>query len=777
MTGTGSPAGIVAGHLIECGVQATGGNFTDWERVPGLGREGFPVVEVEEDGRFVLTKQPGSGGLVSPAVAREQLLYEMGDPECYLCPDATVDFSGLGVAVAGEDRVLVEGARGGPPPPDLKVSASVRGGFSARGSLVVGGPDVRKKARALETAFRERLGADCEAAGVPFPLELRVDLAGADAAQRGLADASRLDPSEGLVRFAAWSPAREPLQVFRKLLPSFILSGPAGLAVTGGAPAISEVVGYWPALVPRDRVVATVSVIRMAAGGTEQLVAEERVPFEGPTSPAPGNRPPRADRLPAPDSSGSGPIVEAPLGAVAHARSGDKGDAANIGIIGRSAACYEWLREHLSGPVVAGVGAGGDRRARHALRGTGPLGAQLHSGAGARRRRNPQPAARSAGEDTRPGPPPPAGAGSGRPPFHHHPRKSPPLRSVRCPLAGTMSSSHLQLDFEADGVVRLTLRRPEARNALTPEMVAGIPARLAELSALPAEECRVVVLQGEGRVFCAGADLKAMRASGRASEEENRRDARRFATLFRSVAAFPAPVIAAVQGAALGGGFGLAVCADHVVAEEAARFGTPEARLGLVPAVISPYVVRRLGPGRAGPFLLGGAVAKGQAALAAGIVHELTPVGGLLDVLGVTLARFLESAPRGGAPGEGAHAAGGSVAPAGHRGTDHSHDRRRPGLRRRAGGHGRLFHQIAAAVGPRVKVLGWRDPLTVLRVLCAAAAADRQPGRDRAADPPLGAGGAATRWRWSRLPPTAGRRCGRRLTRSSKFRTFWTGRP
>ena len=120
-----------------------------------------------------------------------------------------------------------------------------------------------------------------------------------------------------------------------------------------------------------------------------------------------------------------------------------------------------------------------------------------------------------------------------------------------------------------------------------------------------------------------------MRESGRASEEVNRQDARRFATLFRSVAAFPAPVIAAVQGAALGGGFGLAVCADHVVAEEAARFGTPEARLGLVPAVISPYVVRRLGSGRAGPFLLGGAVATGLAALTAGIVHELAPVGGL----------------------------------------------------------------------------------------------------------------------------------------------------
>ena len=105
-------------------------------------------------------------------------------------------------------------------------------------------------------------------------------------------------------------------------------------------------------------------------------------------------------------------------------------------------------------------------------------------------------------------------------------------------------------------------------------------------------------------------------------------------------------MIAAVQGAALGGGFGLAVCADHVVAEETARFGTPEARLGLVPAVISPYVVRRLGSGRAGPFLLGGAVSRGLAALAAGVAHELCPVGGLDDVLGATLERFLQNAPR-----------------------------------------------------------------------------------------------------------------------------------
>ena len=341
--------GIVAGHLIECGVQATGGNFTDWERVPGLGDEGFPVVEVEGDGSFVLTKQSGSGGLVSPAVAREQLLYEMGDPERYLCPDATVDFSGLTVAAAGDDRVLVTGARGGPPPADLKVSASVRGGFSVRGSLVIAGPDVGRKAAALAAAFRERLRSDCDAAAVPFPAEFRADVVGADAAQRGLADPERLDPSEGLVRFAAWSPAREPLSVFRKLLPSLILSGPAGLAVTGGAPAISEVVGYWPALVPRDRVAAAVRVIRVSAGGVETVVAEKDVRFAGPTGEI--SRPSRT--TPAPDFPETGPLVEAPLGALAHARSGDKGDAANVGIIGRSAACHGWLAANLSAAVVS----------------------------------------------------------------------------------------------------------------------------------------------------------------------------------------------------------------------------------------------------------------------------------------------------------------------------------------------------------------------------------------------------------------------------------------
>ena len=208
-------------------------------------------------------------------------------------------------------------------------------------------------------------------------------------------------------------------------------------------------------------------------------------------------------------------------------------------------------------------------------------------------------------------------------------------------------SPHLDLVPGPHGVWRLILRRPEARNALTPAMVAGIPDLLDRLLDLPAEACRLVVLEGDGPVFCAGADLAAMRASGQAGAESNREDAARFARLFRTVAAFPAPVISAVQGAAIGGGFGLVVASDFALAAADARFGTPEARLGLVPAVISPYVVRRLGPGRAGPLLLGGAVFTGAEAEARGIVHRAVPAEGFAAALAEVVREHLESAPRG----------------------------------------------------------------------------------------------------------------------------------
>ena len=358
--------GIVAGHLIECGVQATGGNFTDWERVPGLGRQGFPIVEVEEDGRFVLTTQPGTEGLVSEAVVREQLLYEMGDPERYLCPDATVDFSRLTTAAEGRNRVRVEGARGAPPPPDLKVSASVAGGFAARGALVLGGPDVRAKAAALEAAFRQRLKTDCDAAGVPGaggtaggsrrrrrrPARVSRSRAGRALGMPG--PLRRLEPGAGAA-------ARVP-QAAADPDPERAAGPRRHRRRAGGVRGGRLLAGAGPAG-PRPGAGAGVSGVRRRGRRARGRGGSAVRRADG----APGRFPPaETPRRPPPGPTDSGPTALVPLGAVAHARGGDKGDAANIGVIGRSAACYGWLRENLTAPLLAewarGVAAGEVRR-------------------------------------------------------------------------------------------------------------------------------------------------------------------------------------------------------------------------------------------------------------------------------------------------------------------------------------------------------------------------------------------------------------------------------
>lgn len=176
---------------------------------------------------------------------------------------------------------------------------------------------------------------------------------------------------------------------------------------------------------------------------------------------------------------------------------------------------------------------------------------------------------------------------------------------------------------EAGGTVTLTLNRPDVRNAL------DVPLQEDLLEALTAlaerDDVRVLVLRGEGSVFCAGADLGAMRASGAATAAENRVDAERLAALFHALAAFPAPTVAAVQGAALGGALGLVACTDLVVAQEGARFATPEVRVGIVPATISPYVLRRLGPGAGADLLLTGRRIEATEALALGLVHRVVP--------------------------------------------------------------------------------------------------------------------------------------------------------
>jgi hypothetical protein len=232
----------VAGHLIECGTQVTGGISTDWLDVPDAGHIGFPIAEISEDGSCVITKPPGTGGRVTVETVKEQLVYELGDPAAYLSPDATVSFLTLSVAETGKDRVRVWGASGSPPPPNYKVSATDRTGFRAVGLLTIVGKDAAVKAQRCGEIILQKLGdAGCA------PQRSRIECLGG-----GINDES----AEVVLRVAVVDERRQVLETFRRLIAPMVTAGPPGTTGYADAarPQIHEVFGYWPALVPRQRV-------------------------------------------------------------------------------------------------------------------------------------------------------------------------------------------------------------------------------------------------------------------------------------------------------------------------------------------------------------------------------------------------------------------------------------------------------------------------------------------------------------------------------------------
>ena len=237
-------AGIVAGHIVECGAQSTGGNFTDWRTVKNFAGIGYPVLEVFADGSFVVTKHAGTGGTVTVRTVKEQLVYEMGDPRGYITPDVVADFATIRLEQAGRDRVRVWGVKGRPAPASLKVSASYFDGWKASGTLIISAPEAAEKARAFADLFWKRVGVEFEAK--------HVELIGHSACWGPLAPP--VDPPEVLLRLSVRDPDKKKIEQFSKMVPAVILSGPPGVAVTGGRPQAQEVVAYWPALVPRDRV-------------------------------------------------------------------------------------------------------------------------------------------------------------------------------------------------------------------------------------------------------------------------------------------------------------------------------------------------------------------------------------------------------------------------------------------------------------------------------------------------------------------------------------------
>lgn len=242
--------GIVAGHLLECGAQACGGNFTDWKKVPSFIDIGFPIVECFADGSFVLTKHPNTGGIVTEQTVCEQLLYETFDPKNYLTPDVIADFTTIQLTDDGYDRVKITQVQGKKPTDLFKVSLAYKDGYKCTGTIILSGPDAYQKAKIFEKILWSRLDSELKLMGFKDSIETKkTEFIGDDSTHKGMLKDH--GSYEILLRFGAYDHNQDKLAVFRKLLPSLILSGPSGVAVTGGAPAISEIVSFWPTLIPK----------------------------------------------------------------------------------------------------------------------------------------------------------------------------------------------------------------------------------------------------------------------------------------------------------------------------------------------------------------------------------------------------------------------------------------------------------------------------------------------------------------------------------------------
>ena len=249
-------AGIVAGHIIECGAQCSGGNcLFNWREIPDLADVGYPIVEASPDGAFVIAKHPGTGGRISVPSVTEQLVYEMGDPRSYITPDVIADFTSIRLAQDGADRVRVFGITGRPPTDKLKVSIAYRAGHKAVGTLVYSWPDALEKAEKADEVLRARLGR----LGLRFD-QVLTEFVGTSATHGPLAGNVR-DVPEVQLRIGVRAKDKAPVERFTRELAPLVLNGPPSVTgFAGGRPKVEEIVAYWPALVDKRVVQPIVEV-------------------------------------------------------------------------------------------------------------------------------------------------------------------------------------------------------------------------------------------------------------------------------------------------------------------------------------------------------------------------------------------------------------------------------------------------------------------------------------------------------------------------------------
>ncbi|MBC3348894.1 DUF1446 domain-containing protein [Pseudomonas sp. SWRI196] len=327
----------LAGHLIECGAQCTGGNFTDWREVPDYEHIGFPIVEVSADGQFIVTKAEGTGGLVTPLTVGEQLLYEISDPQGYLLPDVICDFSQVRLIQQGKHAVRVQGAKGLPPTDQYKVCATWADGFRCTALCLIAGIDAVAKAERVSQAIIARTSQMFSSRGWAPYSEVNIELLGSEATygQHG----RRQDSREVVIKLAVRHPDKQPLVLFSREIAQ---------AATGMVPGLTGLMGGRPTVYPLIRLFSF--LIDKSACRLDIELDGQSHPCLLPAVEALQTRDlPVAPDLPKPQGRADASV---PLVKLAVARSGDKGNHSNIGVLARAPEYLPWIAEALTPQVL-----------------------------------------------------------------------------------------------------------------------------------------------------------------------------------------------------------------------------------------------------------------------------------------------------------------------------------------------------------------------------------------------------------------------------------------
>lgn len=330
-------AGSLAGHLLECGPQSTGGLLTDWLDTTSWSNPGYPLAEVDPDGSFVITAPDGTDALVDERTVAEQLLYEIGDPSRYLLPDVTCDWTGVTLTDLGSNRVGVAGARGQTPPVDLKGCAQVADGWRVQFLLFVGGRQARSKAERVGRDLVARGAGMFDHAGFEGFRNVDIEVLGSETTYGPHARAR--ETREVVLKIGLHHSSREALSTFVREVPSIALAGPPGVSGGGaGLPRPAPLIRLECFPVSRTAVQARVEV-----GGVDVDFRDRECSFE----------PADIERRPISESPFTGQTVALPLVAIAHGRSGDKGANVNVGIRARHPEFWPVILRELTADRVA----------------------------------------------------------------------------------------------------------------------------------------------------------------------------------------------------------------------------------------------------------------------------------------------------------------------------------------------------------------------------------------------------------------------------------------